>query len=61
MGRRKNPARKATPTPPVSANVTPADFASARERFRKHAPRRFWGLADAKPASEPKPKLKKKT
>jgi len=51
--RRTNPARKATPTPPVSLIITDADIASARERFRKHAPRQFWGLLEAPKVTTP--------
>lgn len=56
--RKPNPARKATPSPPVTRTIAPADIESARARFRKHAPRRYWGLVDATPA--PTPQLPKK-
>jgi hypothetical protein len=56
MARRKdNPARKAVTTPPVTVQITPEDIASARERFRKHAPRKYWGLVDATPAEPTAP------
>ena len=58
--RKPNPARAATPTPPVSLTITPADIERARAAFRKHAPRRAWGLLEApkveKPARPKKPK-----
>ena len=58
--RKPNPARKAVTSPPVSLTVTPADIENARARFRKHAPRRAWGLLEApkvaKPARPKKPK-----
>ena len=56
--RKPNPARKAVTSPPVSLTITPADIESARKAFRKHAPRRAWGLLEApkvaKPAKKPK-------
>ena len=59
--RRKNPARTATPSPPVSLTVTPADIESARKAFRKHAPRRAWGLLEAPKVAKPaRPKKGKK-
>lgn len=63
MPRRKpNPAREATPTPPVPVQITPEDIAHAREAWRKHAPRKFWGLVDATPAPEqPEPPPPKRT
>jgi hypothetical protein len=39
--RRPNPAREATPTPPVSLEITEADLQAARELWRKHAPHRY--------------------
>lgn len=48
--RRLNRARDATPPPPVSLEITEADLLAARERFRKHAPREFWGLLEVRDA-----------
>lgn len=53
--RRPNPAREATPTPPVSLTITEADLQDAREAWRKHAPRRYWGLLEAPKAVPPAP------
>ena len=60
--RKPNPARAATPTPPVSLTITPADIDAARKAFRKHAPRRAWGLLEAPKVAKPtKPTKKGKT
>ena len=56
--RKPNPARRAVTSPPVSLTITPADIERARERFRKHAPRRWWGLLEAPKVAKPPKKPK---
>lgn len=46
--RRDNPARSSVSAAKIDESITAADLEHAQAAWRKHAPRKYWGLLNAK-------------